>query len=218
MLDKTLFEMPEPEAPHRAGPTRREQARLLRPVRNQLEWVPRSLDTLLPEDHPARAIWALLEGLDLAPFYARIQAVEGHPGHPTTDPQVLLALWVLATAEGVGSARQLARLCDEHDAYRWLRGGVPINYHMLSDFRVTHQQAMDELLTEILATMMVDGLVTLRHVAQDGMRTRASAGAGSFRRRERLARCLDEARVEVERLATEREHPDTGVTRRQEAA
>ena len=218
MLEKTLFEMPEPEAPHRAGPTRREQARLLRPVRNQLEWVPRSLDTLLPEDHPARAIWALLEGLDLAPFYARIQAVEGHPGHPTTDPQVLLALWVLATAEGVGSARQLARLCDEHDAYRWLRGGVPINYHMLSDFRVANQEAMDELLTEILATMMVDGLVTLRHVAQDGMRTRASAGAGSFRRRERLARCLDEARVEVERLATEREHPDTGVTRRQQAA
>ena len=218
MFEKTLFEMPEPEAPHRAGPTRREQARLLRPVRNQLEWVPRSLDTLLPEDHPARAIWALLEGLDLSRFYAGIQAVEGHPGHPTTDPQVLLALWVLATAEGVGSARQLARLCDEHDAYRWLRGGVPINYHMLSDFRVANQEAMDELLTQILATMMVDGLVTLRHVAQDGMRTRASAGAGSFRRRERLAECLGEARVQVERLVSEREHPDTGVTRRQQAA
>jgi len=218
MTEKTLFEMPEPKAPEPTGPTRREQARLLRPVRHQVEWAPRSLDALLPEDHPARAIWALLEGLDLAPFYASIQAVEGHPGHPTTDPQVLLALWVWATAEGIGSARQLDRLCDEHDAYRWLRGGVPINYHMLSDFRVANQQAMDELLTEILATMMVDGLVTLRHVAQDGMRTRASAGAGSFRRQERLEQCLAEAREQVERLATEREHPDPGVTRRQQAA
>lgn len=218
MSEETLFEMPEPVVPKLTRPTRPEEARLLRPVRNQLEWAPRSLESLLPEDHPARAIWALLERLDLAPFYASIKAVLGHPGHPTTDPQVLLALWVLATAEGIGSARQLGRLCDEHDAYRWLRGGVPINYHMLSDFRVANQQAMDELLTDVLALMMVDGLVTLRHVAQDGMRTRASAGASSFRRQERLEQCLAQAREQVEQLAKEREHPDPGLNRRQQAA
>ena len=89
-----------------------------------------------------------------------------------------LSGWVFATAEGIGSARQLARLCEEHDAYRWLRGGVPINYHMLADFRVAHQQEMDDLLTNILASMMAEDLVTLRHVAQDGMRTRAG---GPFR-------------------------------------
>ena len=218
MSEETLFEMPEPVVPKLTRPTRPEEARLLRPVRNQLEWAPRSLESLLPEDHPARAIWALLERLDLAPFYASIKAVLGHPGHPTTDPQVLLALWVLATAEGIGSARQLDRLCDAHDAYRWLRGGVPINYHMLSDFRVANQQAMDELLTDILALMMGDGLVTLRHVAQDGMRTRACAGASSFRRQERLEQCLAQAREQVEQLAKEREHPDPGVNRRQQAA
>jgi len=215
---KTLFELPEPEAAKPVAATRPAEARVVRPSRNQQEWAPRALDALLPEDHRARAIWAMLERLDLAAFYASIKAVTGHPGHPTTDPQVLLALWLYATVEGIGSARHLARLCEEHDAYRWLRGGVPINYHMLSDFRVAHQAALDDLLTEILASMLCEGLVTLRHVAQDGMRVRASAGAGSFRRKERLEQFVEDARAQVTRLAQEREHPAPDVTRREQAA
>jgi transposase len=156
--------------------------------------------------------------LDLSAFYGSIKAVLEGPGRPTTDPQVLLALWLLATVEGVGSARRLARLCEEHDAYRWLCGGVPINYHMLSDFRVAHQGALDELLTQIVASLMAAGAVTLERVAQDGMRVRASAGASSFRRRERLKKCLEEAWAQVARLAQEREHPDPGVSQRQRRA
>ena len=218
MVDDTLFELPAPEAPESEPRTRPEQARVLRPVRNQVEWMPRSLDELLPEDHPVRAFWAFLERLDLSDFYASIKSVVGQAGHPTTDPQVLLALWLFATSEGIGSARQLDRLCREHDAYRWLCGGVSINYHTLSDFRVAHQEALDNLLTEILASMMDAGLVTLRHVAQDGVRVRASAGASSFRRKSSLERCLEEAQQQVIFLALEREHPDPGSAARQEAA
>jgi len=180
--------------------------------------MPRDLDSLLTEEHPARAIWALLEGLELSAFYAAIKAVLDRPGHPATDPRVLLALWVYATVEGVGSARRLARLSDEHDAYRWLRGGAPINYHMLSDFRVAHQAALDDLLTQIVASLMAAEAVTLQQVAQDGMRVRASAGAASFRRRQTLETCLGAARERVERLAQEREHPDPGVSQRERAA
>ena len=222
MTDETLFELPEPNAPKALPPTRPEDARVLRPVREQVEWSPRTLDSLIPLEHQARAIWQTLERLDLSGFYARVKAVYGHAGHPTTDPKVLLSLWLYATTEGVGSARLLARLCEEHDAYRWLRGGVPINYHMISDFRVANQEALDELLTEIIASMMASGLVTLRHVAQDGMRTRASAGASSFRSEETLARCLAEAKAQVEHLAREREAPDPGasdrVSKREQAA
>jgi transposase len=191
---------------------------VLRPVRNQVEWMPRDLDSLLPEEHPARAIWALLERLDLSAFYASIKAVLDRPGRPCSDPQVLLALWVYATVDGVGSARRLARLCEEHDVYRWLRGGVPMNYHMLSDFRTAHQEALDDLLTKIVATMMATGLVTLRAVAQDGLRVRAGAGAGSFRRRATLEQCLEVARERVKDLAKQREHPDPGISQRERAA
>ena len=187
-------------------------------MRHQLEWAAVDLESLLPQEHPARGIWGFVERLDLSAFYEPIKAVVNRPGRPTTDPQVLLALWLLATVEGVGSARRLARLCQEHDAYRWMRGHAPINYHMLSDFRVAHQEALDDLLTQIIGSLMAAGAVRLERVAQDGMRVRASAGAASFRGAQGLETCLEEARAQVEHLAHEREHPDPGVTRRERGA
>ena len=218
MTEPTLFELPPTEERAPAPPTRPEEARVLKPNRQQLQWLPRDLDAVLAEDHPARAIWGMLEKLDLSAFYGAIKATLDRPGRPTTDPQVLLALWLLGTVEGVGSARKLTRLCGEHDAYRWLCGGVPINYHMVSDFRVAHQEALDELLTQIVASLTVAGAVTLERVAQDGMRVRASAGASSFRRKETLEAHLENARAQVERLAQEREHPDPEVNQRERAA
>jgi transposase len=219
MHEEPLFEdlPPVVEPPPRLK-TRRSQARVVRPVRNQIEMVPRALDASLAEDHPARAIWAYLEQLDLEAFYSTIDVVEGEAGRPATDPQVLLALWLLATSEGVGSARRLARLCDEHDAYRWLRGGVPINYHMLADFRVAHRRALDQLLTRILATLLSAGLVNLHRVAQDGMRVRASAGAASFRGKAGLENALAQAHAQVSRLGHAIHAPDAEVTRRQRTA
>ena len=218
MTEPTLFELPPTEERVPAPPIRPEEARVLQPNRQQLQFLPRDLDAALAEDHSARAIWGLLEKLDLSAFYGSIKATLDRPGRPTTDPKVLLALWLLGTVEGIGSARKLARLCQEHDAYRWLCGGVPINYHMLSDFRVAHEGALDELLTQIAASLMAAGAVTLERVAQDGMRVRASAGASSFRRQETLEKHLEEARAQVARLAQEREHPDPGVGQRSRVA
>lgn len=218
MSELSLFPLPEPVATPLARPTRPEEARVLRPERRQLQWLPRDLEAAVPEDHPARAIWGLLESLDLSGFYAKIKAVVDRPGHPATDPQVLLALWLLATVDGIGSARRLALMCEAHDAYRWLCGGVPVNYHMLADFRVAHQAALDDLLSQIVACLTHAGAVSLERVAQDGLRVRASAGAASFRRSQTLEGCLREAQAQVERLAWERDHPDPSLSRRQEAA
>ena len=206
------------QAPTPGLPTHPDQARLNKPVRNQIEMTMQNLDSRIPEDHPARGVWAFVETMNLEAFYTSIKAVAGSPGRPTTDPQVLLALWLFATAEGIGSARRLARLCEEHDAFRWLRGGVPINYHMLADFRVQHGAALNGLLTELLATLMAAEIVSVKRVSQDGMRVRASAGAGSFRREPRLKELLALAEEQVTRLAEELEHPDGATTRREEAA
>ena len=218
MSEETLFELPAKEKRPAPAPTVLGEARVLRPVRDQLKWATVDLESMLPQEHPARSIWSFLETLDLSAFYEPIKAVENRPGRPTTDPQVLLALWLLATVDGIGSARRLARLCEEHDAYRWMSGHVPINHHMLSDFRVAHQEALDDLLTQIIGSLMAAGAVRLERVAQDGMRVRASAGAASFRGAQGLKRCLKEARAQVDQLAQEREHPDPGVTRRERAA
>jgi len=104
--------------------------RLDRPDRSQADPNPKTIDELIPEDHPARMVWELVQDLDMAPLYDTIKAVEGHPGRPAIDPPILVALWiwVYATVEGIASARRLARLCYPDHAVKWLRSGVDVNY------------------------------------------------------------------------------------------
>jgi transposase len=188
------------------------------PNRGQLEWRSVDLDGTLPLDHRARAVWEYVQGMDLSELYGRIRAVEGMAGRPAADPEVVLALWLYATIEGVGSARALDRLTEEHDAYRWLRGGVPLNYHLLADFRVEHEALLNRLLTQSVAALMTSGIVDLQRVAQDGMRVRASAGAASFRRGPTLNECLQDAEEQVAALRKELDDDPAATSRRMKAA
>ncbi len=218
MTDQTdpLFELPAASQTHAPRPGGK--PRVVPPNRLQVEMRLAALDDLLPAEHLARVIWAMVQQLDLSAFYDAVQAVEGEPGRPMTDPAVLLAVWLYATADGVGSARQVDRLCHEHLAYQWLCGGVPVNYHTLSDFRVAHETELDALLTQHVAALMAEGLVSLERTAQDGLRVRASAGSGSFRRRQRLEELQAAARDRVAALKDgARSEPPTGSARRQAA-
>ena len=216
-MTPTLF--PLPEVPHR---TDNEPPggvpRLQRPNRRQLELRATDLEGLLPPDHRARVVWAFVEGLDLSPLYKLIRAIEGHAGRSPVDPAIHMALWLFATIEGVGSARALARLCEQHDAYKWICGGVSVNHHSLSDFRSEHPELLDDLLTQSAAALMAEGLVDMNRVAQDGVRIRASAGAASFRRKPTLEKCLEEAEKQVEALRQELVDNPGVTSRRQEVA
>jgi transposase len=169
-------------------------------------------------DHPVRSVWGFVESLDLAPLHARIRSVEGAAGRPAIDPAILVALWLWATIDGVGSARELDRLCERDDAYRWICGGVGVNYHTLADFRVSHGAWLDAQLTRSIASLLERKLVTLSVVAQDGMRVRAWAKAASLRRRERLEQYLAQARAQVATLKAELEGDASASTRRKQAA
>jgi transposase len=181
-----------------------------------MRFVPTSLDALVEEDHRVRGIWAVLEKLDLTAFEEEIAARGETAGRSAIDPRILVGLWLYGTSDGIGSARELARLCEEYNAYRWICGGVGVNHHSLSDFRVGHGQALDDLMTQVLAVLTHEGMVELKRVAQDGMKIRASAGAGSFRREASLQRCVEEAREHVE--AVKRENQDGKVAARRESA
>src|SRR6266511_271199 len=164
-MSDTLF--PLPEATPGRGDAGSAPPRVLRPNRQQLELRPADLEGLLPAEHRARVVWEFVEGLYLGPLYAPVQ--------------------------GVGSARAVGRLCEEHDAYRWICGGVAVNYHTLADFRVDPGEGLDELLSTSVAALMAEGLVDLQRVAHDGVKVRASAGAGSFRQGARLEQLVAEA-------------------------
>jgi transposase len=208
-------DLPEARASEKVG---RGGARLRQAERHQVELMMMSLDELLPSEHRARIVWSFVEKLDLSALVAQIRSVEGGRGAPTTDPRILLALWLYATLEGVGSARELDRLCQVHHGFRWICGGVGMNYHTLSDFRVGHGAFLDELLTESVAVLLHSGLASLDRVAQDGMKVRAAAGSNSFRRRGTLEAHRDEAARRIAALRRDLGSDAQTSQRRQKAA
>lgn len=217
-MSETLFPVGERESLSQESDSASGAPRLVYANREQVELRAVDLEGLLSADHPARAVWEFVESLDVSALVSQVQSVEGRAGRPATDPRILLALWLYATVEGVGSARAIERLSGEHDAYRWICGGVSVNHHSLSDFRVGHVAFLDRLLTQSVAVLMSQGLVHLQRVAQDGMRVRSSAGASSFRRKPKLQQCLKEAGEQVERLREELEQDPAATQRRQKAA
>lgn len=198
-------------------PSTREAPRLRRPDRAQTRLEPVCLEERLAADHAARTICAVVEKLDLSAFYDAIGARGSAPGRNATDPKLLVALWLYAAVDGVGNGRKLDRLCREHDAYKWLCGGVSLNYHTLNDFRVSHERALDELLTQVLTALTERGVVQVARISQDGKRVRASAGSSSFHREATLRRRLGEVRNYIEEL---KRQPDEapGESARQRAA
>jgi transposase len=207
-----------PVVPSTARPGANAAPRLNKPERLQAEMRCESLDQRLDADHPARVVWRLVQGLDLSCLYQKIDAVEGVAGRNASDPQVLFALWLYAATDSVSSARELARLCVEHRAYEWLRGNVPVNYHMLADFRVQHGDLLKELQIESLAGLIAEGLVSLETAAQDGMRVRANAGSSSFRRLPSLEEAQREAREHLDKLQRDSDADAAGQTSRQQKA
>jgi transposase len=205
---------------NREGAEVQPAVRLRVPERRQMAMVVQCADDLVPAQHAVRMVMALVERLDLSRFSEPIKAREGVAGRDATDPRLLVGLWLYACIRGIGSARELARRCEESAAFRWLCGGVTVNHRLLSDFRGDHAAALDELFTQVIASLVDKELVSVSRVSQDGVRVRVSAGASSFRREERLQKLLAESKQHVEELRRQLESPESSaaLSARQRAA
>lgn len=185
------------------------KVRLRRPERNQMEMRVQCTDDLVPPDHPVRQVAKVVERLDIQKFCEPIRAREGQVGRDATDPGLLISLWLYACSRGIGSARELARRCEESKPFLWLCGGVSVNHRMLSDFRTDHGEALDQLLTQVIAALVEQEVIKVSRISQDGVRVRVGAGAASFRREERLQKLLEESREHVEELRRQLEMPES---------
>jgi transposase len=185
--------------------------------RENVRLVPMALDELIPPDHDVRFVWDLVSGWDLAKFLDGIQARGRTPGRPATDPRILITLWLYASMRAVSTGRGLARLCEESSPYRWICGGVSVNYHTLDDFRVHHGDAVNDLLTQMLAVLIRSETVTVERIAQDGTRVRVGAGSKSFKKKEALEPALQKARAHLQILQQQARRGEASATRRDAA-
>jgi len=185
--------------------------------RGQEKWDSSCLDDLLGSEHLARQVWEYVEGLDLSLFYGEVRTTDLSSGRSAIDPAILVALWLYATLDGVASARLLDRLCTSDAPYRWLCGGVGVNYHTLSDFRSKAGAFLDDLLSRSVAGLIEAELIDASTIAVDGIRVWASAGRQSFRREQRLGELYEAAKQAVEGLRTEVEEDPGSAERRRQA-
>ena len=181
--------------------------KLRRVDRDQGVLRPMNVDDLIGEEHPARAIWELVSRLDLKEFYASIVSVEGEAGRSAFDPLMLVSVWVYAYSRGIGSAREISRLCETDPAFQWLTGYQSINAHTLSDFRVGHKQGLDALFEQVLGLLSAEGLLKLERVTQDGTKIQANASPKSFRRKDKIRKHLKAAREHVAAMGEPNQPP-----------
>jgi transposase len=165
--------------------------------RQQMSWRAVDVERLIGEDHPARAIWALVGRLNLRAFYQAIASSAEEGGRLAFDPQLLISLWVYAYSQGIGSAREVARRCEFDPAFQWLTGLEEVNYHTLADFRVAKQKELDELFSQVLAAFSQEGLITLEQVMQDGTKIKAQASVRSYHQEQTMGEHLERARRRV---------------------
>src|SRR3954467_10303426 len=180
----------------------------------------------MPEDklaptHTARVLWDVIGALDLTAFLDGVKAIEGTVGRKTLSPQMKLTLWLYAISNGVGRAREIARLIASDDGYRWIVGDLEVGHHTLSAFRVNHGAALEQLMTDLLASRMHKGVLSLELVAQDGIRIRAAATAPQcdprippartappFRRLESLLECRGQAALHLKATRANADGPE----------
>ena len=165
--------------------------------RAQMCWHVVDIERLIEDDHAARAIWELVGRLDLRSFLSPIGSVEGQAGRPAFDPQLLISVWLYAYSRGISSAREIARRCEYEPAFQWLTGLSVINHHTLSDFRIEHREALNELFTQVLAVLSAEKLITLERVMHDGTKIYANASKKSFCTKKRIEEHLNIAREHV---------------------
>ncbi len=194
------------------------KSRVNSPIRNQIEFTQSCLDDLIPEDHQVRNIWNYVDQMDLSVISNKIQSTLNNPGRPAIDPKIMLTLWIYALIEGIGSSRVIDRYCSEHLAFKWICGGVTVNYHSISDFRKNNSEEFDHIISLTIARLMERELVTLKRVTQDGMRVRAYAGSSSFRRKPKLKELLVIAKEQVMLLRKEIDQDPSACLTRQMAA
>ena len=200
MADNQAVLLDIPEQPEPKVKPVRGELKLTSVNRQQTMLAQLYVEELIPADHKARAIWDLVKLWDLSGFTEGLRTTKGCAGRAAWDPQLLVSLWVYAYSEGITSAREIERVMSWEPGMMWLSGMETINAHTLSDFRVDHKVALDELFAQLLAMLAQEGLVNLEQVMHDGTKIRAQAGVDSFRREKSLRERLAEAREAVKQL------------------
>jgi transposase len=182
----------------------------LRPLNREQAWLlPPTLGELIPDDHPARFVAALVDSLDRATWVELGIGPDGEPlGAPAYHPRALLGVWLHGFMTGIRSSRKLEAACRDQVPYLWLTAWSHPDHNTLWRFYQAHREAMRKLLKHTVATALELRLVDLAVQALDGTKIAANAAGDRTYDSAGLHRLLERTEIAIAELEAQNEGGD----------
>lgn len=175
------------------------------PVDRQTGYLlPPSVDDWLPEDHLARFIVEVIDGLDVR---ALEKAYAGR-GSAAYHPSVLLALLVYGYANGVFSSRKIERATYDSVAFRFIAAGAHPDHDTLASFRRRFLDELAGLFVQVLEMAREMKLLKLGTISLDGTKIKANASRHSALSHGHIEQLEVQLKAEVESLLAQAEQAD----------
>src|SRR5215211_1763838 len=165
----------------------------IRPFAREQVWLlPPSLEALIPADHPARFIAAIVDGLGRPAWLGMgIDPDGGARGPASYAPRALLGSWLYGLMTGVRTTRRLETACAEHLPLLWLTGEQRPDHNTLWRFYEAHRVGLASLFEQSVRTAVRLDLVDLAVQTVDGTKVRGAVARSNLRSEAGLQQLLE---------------------------
>ena len=170
--------------------------------------LPPSVEDWLTQDHLARFVVEVIDGLDLSGL-TRQYAGRGSKAH---HPATLLAIVVYGYSTGVFSSRKLERATYDSVAFRYIAAGSHPDHDTLATFRRRFIDELAGLFVQVLEMATEMKLLKLGTVCLDGTKLHANASRHSALSHGHIVKLEAQLKAEVQELLALAEAADTANT------
>lgn len=176
-----------------------------RPIdRHTAYLLPPSVDEWLPQDHLARFIVEVVEGLDLR----SLEKAYGGRGSAAYHPALLLSLLIYGYATGVFSSRKIERATYDSVAFRFIAAGTHPDHDTLATFRRRFLDELAELFVQVLEVAQEMKLLKLGTISLDGTKIQANASRHRALSHGHIEKLESQLKAEVQELLSLAEQAD----------
>src|SRR5271166_1871410 len=137
--------------------------------------LPPSVDEWLPENHLARFVVEVVEGLDLRAMSGSYRG----SGSASYHPRMLVGLVVYGYATGVFSSRKLERATYDSVAFRFIAANDHPDHDTIATFRRRFLKDIEKLFVEVLQLAREMGVLKMGTIGLDGTKIHANASRHS---------------------------------------
>ena len=167
--------------------------------------LPPSIDEWLTQDHLARFVVEVIDGLDLSNLTRQYAGRGSRAHHPAT----LLAILVYGYSTGVFSSRKLERATYDSVAFRYIAAGSHPDHDTLATFRRRFIDELSDLFVQVLELAKEMKLLKLGTVCLDGTKIHANASRHSALSHGHIVKLEAQLKQEVQELLALAEAADT---------